>query len=225
MRGMNIKPIETHYKGYRFRSRLEARWAVFFDAMGLEWEYEKEGFDLGDGRYYLPDFWLPQVQMWAEVKGEEFTEGQKSLCEALAMQSKNDVLLLAGMPDYKAYPLIFRYDFAEEDEGYPAAQPAETDCYLTTDYLDENRFYQSVGEDEAGQRACLEDDYFYVQAVNAARSARFERGETPNSNTRTRHYGEGRAFSSYRFDESRLIWVCSSCKRETRTLDPFCKFC
>ena len=32
---MEIKPIETHYKGYRFRSRLEARWAVFFDAAKL----------------------------------------------------------------------------------------------------------------------------------------------------------------------------------------------
>ena len=37
---MNIKPIETIYKGYRFRSRLEARWAVFFDALGIEYEYE-----------------------------------------------------------------------------------------------------------------------------------------------------------------------------------------
>lgn len=27
-----IKPIETRYKGCRFRSRPEARWAVFFDA-------------------------------------------------------------------------------------------------------------------------------------------------------------------------------------------------
>ena len=30
-----IKAIETYYKGYRFRSRLEARWAVFFDAAGI----------------------------------------------------------------------------------------------------------------------------------------------------------------------------------------------
>ncbi len=40
----DFKAIETLYKGYRFRSRLEARWAVFFDALGLKWEYEKEGF-------------------------------------------------------------------------------------------------------------------------------------------------------------------------------------
>ena len=39
-----IKAIETYYKGYRFRSRLEARWAVFFDAAGIKYEYEPEGF-------------------------------------------------------------------------------------------------------------------------------------------------------------------------------------
>lgn len=43
-----IRAIETKYKGYRFRSRLEARWAVFFDALGVQWEYEPEGFDLRD---------------------------------------------------------------------------------------------------------------------------------------------------------------------------------
>lgn len=75
-----IKAIETEYRGYRFRSRLEARWAVFFDALGVEWEYEPEGFDLGDGLYYLPDFrvkcWgyrgnisdVPS-DLWIEVKG------------------------------------------------------------------------------------------------------------------------------------------------------------
>jgi hypothetical protein len=41
-----ILPIETLYRGYRFRSRLEARWAVFFDVAGIPWQYEVEGFDL-----------------------------------------------------------------------------------------------------------------------------------------------------------------------------------
>ena len=52
---MIFKPIETKYKGYRFRSKLEARWAVFYDSLGLKWEYEKEGFDI-NGKWYLPDF-------------------------------------------------------------------------------------------------------------------------------------------------------------------------
>jgi hypothetical protein len=45
--------IETTYAGARFRSRLEARWAAFFDLLGWRWEYEP--LDL-DG--YIPDFVL-----------------------------------------------------------------------------------------------------------------------------------------------------------------------
>lgn len=55
-RGRTIKAIQTEYNGYIFRSRLEARWAVFFDALGVEYEYEPEGFELPSGKRYLPDF-------------------------------------------------------------------------------------------------------------------------------------------------------------------------
>ena len=64
----NIKPIETKYKGYRFRSRLEARWAVFFDHCGIKYEYEHEGFELSSGEKYLPDFYLPEQDAFVEVK-------------------------------------------------------------------------------------------------------------------------------------------------------------
>lgn len=57
----DIKPIETVYNGYRFRSRLEARWAVFFDALGIKYEYEPEGFDLGEAGWYLPDFLVKSI--------------------------------------------------------------------------------------------------------------------------------------------------------------------
>lgn len=62
-----MQAIETVYKGYRFRSRLEARWAVFFDYLNLEWEYEKEGFEHG-GIKYLPDFYFPAVDRYVEIK-------------------------------------------------------------------------------------------------------------------------------------------------------------
>ena len=67
-----LKAIETSYKGYKFRSRLEARWAVFFDSLHIKWEYEKEGFNLPSGPY-LPDFFLPDIHggLWTEIKAEE----------------------------------------------------------------------------------------------------------------------------------------------------------
>jgi hypothetical protein len=41
---------------------------VFFDALGLDWEYEREGYDLGAAGWYLPDFWLPSLKCFFEVK-------------------------------------------------------------------------------------------------------------------------------------------------------------
>ena len=77
-----VKAIETTYAGCRFRSRLEARWAVFFDALGVEWQYEPERVEvhgrltLKEESYeYLPDFWLPKRRLWVEVKGS-WTESQ-----------------------------------------------------------------------------------------------------------------------------------------------------
>ena len=66
--GNDIKPIETIYNGYKFRSSLEARWAVFFDAAGIRYEYEPEGFRDNKGLCYLPDFYLPDENMYVEVK-------------------------------------------------------------------------------------------------------------------------------------------------------------
>jgi hypothetical protein len=90
-----LKAIETVYNGYRFRSRLEARWAVFFDALGIKYEYEKEGFDL-DGVQYLPDFWLPEQDCWVEIKGQEPTEEEKGKAELLAYFGDKPVYILWG---------------------------------------------------------------------------------------------------------------------------------
>jgi hypothetical protein len=48
-----MNAIPTHYNGINFRSRLEAKWARFFDLLG--WPYEYEPIDLSG---YIPDFVL-----------------------------------------------------------------------------------------------------------------------------------------------------------------------
>lgn len=63
-----IKAIPTIYNHVQFRSRLEARWAAFFDLCGWKWDYEP--FDL-DG--WAPDFMLKgKIKALVEVKPIDF---------------------------------------------------------------------------------------------------------------------------------------------------------
>lgn len=167
-----IKAIETRYKGYRFRSRLEARWAVFFDALGVKWEYEKEGYDLGNRGYYLPDFWLPQVDMWAEVKGQKFTSDEFWKCVDLATLTQYPVLRLVGIPEVKFYgatvPSVAPFGVCVRDVNFAV-------CDYCNYHISEGRFYSEPGCNDPYDENVVTE--LWEQAVVAARSARFEHGE------------------------------------------------
>jgi len=104
-----MKVIQTSYSGYLFRSRLEARWAVFFDSLNINWEYEKEGFEFKNGRRYLPDFWLLDVYarnnqwqgIWMEIKGVNPTEIEEYKCHLLEEATAQPVFLAVGIPPGK----------------------------------------------------------------------------------------------------------------------------
>lgn len=70
---MDFTPIETEYRGDPFRSRTEARFAVCFYTLGIRYIYELEGFEFAGGIMYLPDFYLPDLDLWLEVKGTQPT--------------------------------------------------------------------------------------------------------------------------------------------------------
>lgn len=63
-----MKAIETEYKEILFRSRLEARWAILFDALNIEWVYEPDCFILSNNQKYTPDFYIPKFELYVEVK-------------------------------------------------------------------------------------------------------------------------------------------------------------
>jgi hypothetical protein len=94
--------IETLYKDHHFRSRLEARWAIFFDEMGVGWEYEKQGYEMAGGVRYLPDFVISKGIEgigFVEIKPNgDATEKEKMKCYLLAKSKKENVLLLSGKP-------------------------------------------------------------------------------------------------------------------------------
>ena len=182
---MTIKAIETKYAGCRFRSRLEARWAVFFNHMQIPWEYEPEGFDI-DGRWYLPDFRLPECGTWIEVKGSE--EGlDVELLRSAAKQlptshaggeAWSGIILLGLIP-----PALVGDD--DRDYGWRSLT-AEGDWITASfgSYRKNNRpfspdnIHEAIGNGLLHPSIC-EDWGDSRVAYQAARTARFEHGETP----------------------------------------------
>lgn len=120
-----LKAIETIYRGHRFRSRTEARWAVFMDSLGIQWRYEHEGYDL-DGVWYLPDFWLPEHRFFFEVKGEEPDREDTEKARLLSQASRLPVYVAfgrIGVPDvpfdpYSRSALAFLPPDGDQDDSY-----------------------------------------------------------------------------------------------------------
>ena len=190
-----IKAIETVYNGIRFRSRLEARWAVFFDTVGARYEYEPEGFILEDGTRYLPDFYLPDCDTWVEVKGRMTSEDERKIdLFRNALEAAN----YEGGPDWPSGILVTVGHILRENEFH----------LLNGWYW--NSFEFSIGwdgpylpcvcpvcgkfgfeYDGRGARVCgakhcpdSDKDYTYddpiiLNGYRMAGMARFERGDTP----------------------------------------------
>lgn len=218
-----IRAIETRFKGYRFRSRLEARWAVFFDALGIRWEYEPQGFHVGwpchtdecavngtscctcgeKGRPYLPDFLLPGTETWVEVKGDVRSFDRSLLAHAVdwgmglpgtdwSTGTARGLLLLGSIPQatrnfWPAHPILQHskggwVEITKFFDGTVLPTAGEHRYYFdsTSDGLNDPTAWGEVSRfwrDELGFNGFCPDTV--INAYAAARSARFEHGETP----------------------------------------------
>lgn len=152
-----MKAIETRYRDFRFRSRLEARYAVFFDALQVEWLYEYEGYELDEDRY-LPDFWLPKLKIFVEIKGEFPNDREVRLCRKLQWYTDRMVLLCYGLPN--------------ENNGW----------LLAWDHV------QNIPIETWADWANLVDTDRLPFAVIRAKEARFEYGENGRSQRNTVNY-------------------------------------
>jgi hypothetical protein len=119
---MDIKAIETVYNGYKFRSRLEARWAVFFTEAGISYQYELEGFELAGGVRYLPDFFLPDIGVFVEVKPHrDITRPELRKIIQFAVDGDQRLLLILGTPSNEEMYLIDR----RTSDGWSSFEPIE----------------------------------------------------------------------------------------------------
>jgi hypothetical protein len=182
---MSSTAIPTSYKGYLFRSRLEARWGVFFDALRLEWEYEPEGFQK-NGFMYLPDFRVRYPgrcedeahYVWFEVKPNLKDITTSEIDKMLACMP--GVMLLDGVPDRRMYNSaaeLFDESIAQtvqqRSERFSGAFGAALFSSKGRLWWDDaSNFFDDRDHEYPGSSG-----YEISLAVNAARSARFEHGQ------------------------------------------------
>jgi len=107
---MIIQAIETHYNGYRFRSRLEARWAVFFDTLGIPYFYEHQGYTLFGGERYLPDFWIPHLNLFVEVKGPSPSIDEQGKAIGLCQGTGSTVMVVTNDCWYTAPMYLYHFN-------------------------------------------------------------------------------------------------------------------
>jgi len=185
----DLKPIETVYNGYRFRSRLEARWAVFFDVLNIQYEYELEGFELPEqaGRY-LPDFWLPQHEIHVEVKPHhDLSRSDIRKLVLFAADGDSPTLLIVGSPTAEHMYLLGRgclegwHYFAEEydnDEPLLRAlfwEQVQPWAHVQFGYLPRLKGIQLLYRTVPPQGECAMES-----ALVKAKQARFEHGRHGN---------------------------------------------
>lgn len=185
-----MQAIETEYKGYRFRSRLEARWAVFFEKAEISYQYEPEGFQLKDGKNYLPDFLLTNEDIWVEVKGRPtpeivkkddkwvFAEHVKK-CDQLARGTGKKVVSLCGEIPFPYMEVEGRPDI---NEVPPSHRVWHSENSRWTIYRGGHPKWERHGnavDMDPLWPMCDEYNIFaQPEPLIAARKARFEHGES-----------------------------------------------
>lgn len=135
---MARRGLPAPYGGNLFRSHLEARWAIFFDQLEIKWLYEPQGFDLGAGVLYLPDFVLfPALgTVWAEIKPEweadpEGVEKWRQFATVRPEPEKTRAALLVGPPSADGEHVVIG-----------GLDPADTDSPLQGPWEDSSQLWR-----------------------------------------------------------------------------------
>lgn len=124
--------IETRFHGVTYKSREEARWAVFFESLGIDAKYEPEGFELILNRMrYLPDFYLPEQDYIIEIKTEVPNKDARLKANILRNYTEKDVFLFYKIPNPWASEGVLETDGALVWEAYGSPGHYDDGYYWT----------------------------------------------------------------------------------------------
>lgn len=132
----------TMYNEILFRSKLEAKWAVFLDNMQVQWKYEPFRVDLGYTSY-TPDFVIeyPGSRLILEVKPipiwasnwRKFTSGKISITPRSIGKFKKYSYMIGNQPD-NSDEVVIVGEFRSEDRDEILVHIDKQTCALYLEY-------------------------------------------------------------------------------------------
>lgn len=157
-----VSAIETSYAGCRFRSRLEARWAVAFDDLHLTWRYEAQGYRLPSGNY-LPDFMVDGLDQpfFVEIKGGMPDTREFSVASEINLLVAPLVILAGDIPRRRGEGTGWIFEADSDGGEWTMVNPEQALVYGASQ----------------GQAPLTVQMAGWDTAMTKARSARFEHGE------------------------------------------------
>lgn len=84
------------FRGEWFDSELEAQWAFVFWKLDIDYEHTRKTFWL-NGKRYTPDFFLPGLKCYIEIKSRPPTSEEEEKALLLALETQCFVFLFAGL--------------------------------------------------------------------------------------------------------------------------------
>lgn len=170
-----MKAHPTKYHGILFRSRLEARWAAFFDLLGWDWRYEAEECHY-DG--WIADFvLLGKKLVLIEIKPDRTVKDLEQYKEKIEHSGcKEEVLILGGeplIPEGECQPYAFGLLGEFHDEMTPHPQVS---CWgwgsaaLTSCYGGEEKEFDHLQNEVFGKVSDMISGGDYIGAVTYTRN-------------------------------------------------------
>ena len=180
-----MKALDTYYNGLFFRSRLEARWAVFFDSCGVKYEYEAQGYDLGDDIFYLPDFLLHDVTF----NHAGYSSGNDLYVEVKGNMTEDDAIKIKRFAEEK--PILVVGEIFKGENAYRLFEEVDelSSVFDITEFnfeLVDGDWFQAVpGVDLDGTFNLFGGDSTYIASMDEVKTIRAYR------NARCARFGQG----------------------------------
>lgn len=88
----------VEYKGEMYHSATEAAYAAYWDLINFSYIHWPETFVFPSGRWYTPDFYLPEVDAYVEVKNGADISSGAILVSYLGLLTAKTAILVDGKP-------------------------------------------------------------------------------------------------------------------------------